>query len=339
MYVPGISLHDFIHSTAAVVAPSGAVDERCDYGPYGFPTVWSADYGGTRGSTAVHLHFLFTGQAYDAETGLHHYKARVHHSVLGRFLQRDPARDDHHSNSHEYVASSPATQVDPSGEQTNGSIAAPRGRQFKYVLSNAVCDLCTENEVQAITAALGNALRRISVAQVETAHLANNEPNTAAAPALSYLLASRQSDFNTLKDHLYYFDDRLYSADPLWLACSKGGAYNCGSWNAKTWTGTGNTWGPGGVFVHKIVFCPGFFTQGPWEETKELIHELSHRYRETWDGGVYFSNWNQEYFLPPAVPGGAQVWLGRYVPSSWGWGFSAYAYHADTLAEFIMNFW
>ncbi|MCX6623360.1 MAG: RHS repeat-associated core domain-containing protein [Acidobacteria bacterium] len=34
---------------------------------------------------------LFTGQRFDPESGLHHYKRRSYSSALGRFLERDPA--------------------------------------------------------------------------------------------------------------------------------------------------------------------------------------------------------------------------------------------------------
>ena len=63
--------------------------QRRDYAPYDKPAIWTGDYTAARSETAIHNNFLFTGQLYDPETGLYHYKARALHPHLGRLLQRE----------------------------------------------------------------------------------------------------------------------------------------------------------------------------------------------------------------------------------------------------------
>jgi len=107
--------HDFLYSATAVLDSSGTVLERYDYTPYGAVTFWSADYSDTDDETQVHNDFLFTGQMYDAETGLYHYKARGYHPILGRFHQHDPAHYAYGSNLYLYVDGLPSAIVDPIG--------------------------------------------------------------------------------------------------------------------------------------------------------------------------------------------------------------------------------
>ncbi|HID76205.1 MAG TPA: hypothetical protein EYP56_09445, partial [Planctomycetaceae bacterium] len=59
----------------------------------------------------------FTGREYDAETALYYYRARYYNAAIVRFLSEDPigfgAGDP---NLYRYVANSPTTFTDPSGE-------------------------------------------------------------------------------------------------------------------------------------------------------------------------------------------------------------------------------
>src|SRR5208283_4034524 len=65
-------------SIIAVTNSSGAVANKNKYSPFGESTVLSGTSHG------------FTGQRYDAETGLYNFKARYYSPTLGRFLQPDP---------------------------------------------------------------------------------------------------------------------------------------------------------------------------------------------------------------------------------------------------------
>ena len=57
----------------------------------------------------------YTGQRWDAETGLYHYRARYYSPALGRFLTADPIGYGDGLNVYAYVANDPVNLVDPSG--------------------------------------------------------------------------------------------------------------------------------------------------------------------------------------------------------------------------------
>lgn len=90
-------------SVIATTNSSGAVLNRYTYGPFGE----SAALAGTTHG--------YTGQRYDAETGLYHYKMRQYSPKLGRFLQPDPIGMAGGINLYGYVGNSPLTTVDPLG--------------------------------------------------------------------------------------------------------------------------------------------------------------------------------------------------------------------------------
>ncbi len=69
---------DRLGSTIAVSDDTGAVQEKITY----------ASFGETQAQTG--FPFKFTGQRFDPETELYHYKARYYSPTLGRFLQTDP---------------------------------------------------------------------------------------------------------------------------------------------------------------------------------------------------------------------------------------------------------
>jgi len=67
----------------------------------------------------------FTGQPYDAETGLYYYQSRYYDPELGRFIQPDsivPNPDSSQSlNRYSYVLNNPLKYVDPTGHGEQGS--------------------------------------------------------------------------------------------------------------------------------------------------------------------------------------------------------------------------
>jgi len=95
-------------SVIAQTNSSGAVTNQATYSPFGE----TADTPGTT--------FGFTGQRYDAETGLYYYKLRYYSPTLGRFLQTDPIGAGR--NSYAYVGNDPLNNSDPLGLIPAGSL-------------------------------------------------------------------------------------------------------------------------------------------------------------------------------------------------------------------------
>ena len=101
---------DHLGSSNVVTNEQGAVVQRLTYTPYGevFSNEGSEDF-----------EQKFTGQRYDADTGLYFFHARYYDPQLGRFIQPDTvvqAPDDPQTlNRYSYVRNNPVRFVDPSG--------------------------------------------------------------------------------------------------------------------------------------------------------------------------------------------------------------------------------
>jgi RHS repeat-associated protein len=127
--------HDILGNAIAVTddpaSGSPAVIERFTYSGYGAVAVWNSDWLGnaytgapTPWLSSVGLPYLYTGQRFDVESGLHYYKHRFYDPTVGRFLTRDQMGYSDGTNLYQYAKSNPALATDPLGLITSYEYAA-----------------------------------------------------------------------------------------------------------------------------------------------------------------------------------------------------------------------
>jgi len=85
-------IHDVLGSVVALTDSAGVVVERYTYDPYGKTLIERLTANGYQptASSAFGNPWAWTGQRYDAETGLYAFFYRAYSPSLGRWLQRDP---------------------------------------------------------------------------------------------------------------------------------------------------------------------------------------------------------------------------------------------------------
>ena len=110
------ALQDANWNVTAVADPTGAIQERYAYTPYGTPFFLSPNFS-PRASSQYDFTTLYTGREYDAPTGLYYYRSRYYQPGLGVFVGRDPVRYRGSKwNLYEYVKGSPTGITDPNGQ-------------------------------------------------------------------------------------------------------------------------------------------------------------------------------------------------------------------------------
>jgi RHS repeat-associated protein len=92
---------DLLGSVIATLSNAGGLTSHA-YQPYG-------------SSSAPPAQFGFTGQRFDAETGLYYYRARHYSAAMGRFLQADPIGYSDGTHLYAYVSNDPLNLIDALG--------------------------------------------------------------------------------------------------------------------------------------------------------------------------------------------------------------------------------
>ena len=95
-----------IGSTAMLTDSDGDVFQNLYYKPYG--ETWVVE-----GTPSDNITRLFTGQEYDAETGMYYYNARYYDPALAMFMCPDPAMQG--ANHYAYANCNPVMYNDPTG--------------------------------------------------------------------------------------------------------------------------------------------------------------------------------------------------------------------------------
>ena len=137
------SLADPNWNVVALVDATGAVQERMKYDAFGKIT-WLDDDFVTKLNSDFSWNRTFTGQVVDFETGLMFCKNRFYHTVLGRFVSRDPigykAQD---ISLYRYIKNAAPNFYDPFGLEAMSSVPSKppaEGRENFYLCWQRVPD-------------------------------------------------------------------------------------------------------------------------------------------------------------------------------------------------------
>ncbi|MCD4728659.1 MAG: hypothetical protein K8R46_13420 [Pirellulales bacterium] len=108
------ALQDPNWNVVAIANTSGVTQERYCYTAYGKPSFLTSAFAVRNPNVSSYSwDTLYTGRQHDPETGFYHSRMRPLGASLGRFLGRDPIRDD--DNPYRYVRNNPAIYTDPTG--------------------------------------------------------------------------------------------------------------------------------------------------------------------------------------------------------------------------------
>jgi len=122
------ALQDANFNVVALAEPDGDVVERFIYNAYGRATALDPDFTAYSGTDYL-WDYLYTGRQLDRESGLMYYRGRYYHTVVGRFVSRDPiGYRGSKWNLYEYVGDRPIGRMDPLGLSFT-----PSANMFRYL--------------------------------------------------------------------------------------------------------------------------------------------------------------------------------------------------------------
>ena len=101
-------------NVTALIDPTGAVQERYQYDPYGTVTVLNAAWS-PLASSAFSWIYLFQGSRLDTSTGWYKFGARDYVPSQGTWAEPDPITFGAGDNFYQFVGGNPAGLADPSG--------------------------------------------------------------------------------------------------------------------------------------------------------------------------------------------------------------------------------
>jgi RHS repeat-associated protein len=134
---------DANYNVTTATISTGATAERYYYAPYGAPLFLDGSFNLlTTQASQIGNSVGFTGRQYDPESGIHYYRNRFYHGLLGAFITRDPlAYDGKSMDLYEYAHSAPVVYLDPYGEDYG--LTPEQQKDERDKLKNCKCLLGT----------------------------------------------------------------------------------------------------------------------------------------------------------------------------------------------------
>lgn len=107
-------MQDANWNVMAICDTSAGIYDRMRYDAYGVLTLMSASFATPFGPDLKQWETFYAGYRWDSESGLYQVRNRYLHALLGRWVQRDPAKSSR-TNLYEYVNGIPINALDPQG--------------------------------------------------------------------------------------------------------------------------------------------------------------------------------------------------------------------------------
>lgn len=102
-------IRDYLNSTRLLIDTNNVTKATFNYNSYGTISYSSVD----TALVKMPVDYLYTGQEYDAESGLYNYRARLYDPGSGRFYSTDPAQQ--YPSPYVYAGNNPISYTDPTG--------------------------------------------------------------------------------------------------------------------------------------------------------------------------------------------------------------------------------